>query len=140
MLEITNEEEGKKLVKKLQQRLEDLENEHMHMMREIAKLQNNDQGTWQVPFFIAKMVLIYTWLMEVILYSKDNCQWCDRARMLFDAVSVKYIEYKYQKDFTKEQFYDEFGEGSTFPQVSINTKHIGGFKDTLHYFQENNLI
>ena len=60
--------------------------------------------------------------------------------MLFDAVSVKYIEYKYQKDFTKKQFYDEFGEGSTFPQVSINTKHIGGFKDTLHYFQENNLI
>lgn len=60
--------------------------------------------------------------------------------MLFDAVSVKYIEYKYQKDFTKEQFYDEFGEGATFPQISINTKHIGGFKDTLHYFQEQNLI
>lgn len=35
----------KKLVKKLQQRLEDLENEYMHMMREIAKLQNKDQGT-----------------------------------------------------------------------------------------------
>lgn len=35
----------KKLVKKLQQRLEDLENDHMHMMREIAKLQNKDQGT-----------------------------------------------------------------------------------------------
>ena len=78
--------------------------------------------------------------MEVILYSKENCQWCDRARMLFDSINVKYIEYKYQKDFTKEQFINEFGSDSTFPQVSINTKHIGGFNETLHYFQENKLI
>jgi len=33
------------LVERLQYRVEDLENEHMHMMREIAKLQNKDQGT-----------------------------------------------------------------------------------------------
>jgi glutaredoxin len=79
-------------------------------------------------------------VMEVILYSKDNCQWCDRAKMLFDNLDVKYTEYKYEKDFTKKEFYAEFGEGATFPQISINTKHIGGFKDTLHYFQENNLI
>jgi glutaredoxin len=60
--------------------------------------------------------------------------------MLFDSVGVKYLEYKYERDFTKSQFFAEFGEGSTFPQVSINTKHIGGFKDTLHYFQENKII
>jgi glutaredoxin len=53
---------------------------------------------------------------------------------------VQYKEYKYERDFTKSQFYAEFGEGATFPQISINTKHIGGFKDTLHYFQENKLI
>ena len=78
--------------------------------------------------------------MEVILYSKKDCQWCDRAKMLFDSVGVKYLEYKYERDFTKSQFFAELGEGSTFPQVSINTKHIGGFKDTLHYFQENKII
>ena len=33
------------LVEKLQYRVEDLENEHMNMMREMAKLQNKDQGT-----------------------------------------------------------------------------------------------
>jgi len=33
------------LVERLQYRVEDLENEHMHMMREIAKLQNKNQGT-----------------------------------------------------------------------------------------------
>jgi len=79
-------------------------------------------------------------VMEVILYSRKNCQWCERAKMLFDNLDVKYTEYKYQEHFTKNDFISEFGEDATFPQISINTKHIGGFKDTLHYFQENNLI
>ncbi len=78
--------------------------------------------------------------MEVILYSKKDCQWCERAKMLFNNLDIKYTEYKYQNDFTKKEFYAEFGEGATFPQISSNTRHIGGCKDTLHYLQENKLI
>tara|TARA_B100001989_G_scaffold177567_1_gene128533 strand:- start:1606 stop:1842 length:237 start_codon:yes stop_codon:yes gene_type:complete len=78
--------------------------------------------------------------MEVILYSKKDCQWCERAKMLFNNLDIKYTEYKYQNDFTKKEFYAEFGEGATFPQISINTRHIGGFKDTLHYLQETKFI
>lgn len=78
--------------------------------------------------------------MKAVFYSKDNCQWCERVRMLFDTLHIDYIQYKYEEDFTKEQFYKEFGEGATFPQVSINNQHIGGCKDTLHFLQEQNLI
>ena len=60
--------------------------------------------------------------------------------MLFETLKIDYLEYKYQKDFTKDQFYAEFGEGSTFPQVSIDSEHIGGFKDTLQYLQEKDLL
>ena len=78
--------------------------------------------------------------MKAVFYSKDNCQWCERVKMLFETLKIDYLEYKYQKDFTKDQFYSEFGEGSTFPQVSINSEHIGGFKDTLQYLQEKDLL
>jgi len=78
--------------------------------------------------------------MKVVFYSKDNCQWCERVRQLFENLDIGYLEYKFEKDFTKQQFYAEFGEGATFPQVSIDNKHIGGCKDTLHYLQENKLI
>jgi glutaredoxin len=78
--------------------------------------------------------------MEVVLYSKENCQWCDRARMLLDNLDINYLEYKYEKDFTKDQFYGEFGEGATFPQVNIGSTHVGGFKDTLHYLQDRKVI
>ena len=55
-------------------------------------------------------------------------------------LKIEYLEYEYEKDFTKSQFYNEFGEGATFPQVSIGTTHIGGCKETLHYLQEQELL
>lgn len=78
--------------------------------------------------------------MQAVLYSKDNCQWCDRVRQLFTAVDIEYLEYKLDKDFTRQQFYDEFEEGATFPQVSINNKAIGGCKETLQHLQNLEMI
>ena len=78
--------------------------------------------------------------MKAVLWSKENCQWCDRVRQLLNSVKINYIEYKYDVDFTKQGFYSEFGEGATFPQVQIDNKHIGGCKDTLHHLQKLNLI
>ncbi len=44
------------------------------------------------------------------------------------------------EDFTKDQFYAEFGQGSTFPQVIVDDKHIGGCIDTVQYLKEQNLV
>ena len=78
--------------------------------------------------------------MKAVLWSKENCQWCERVRQLFSHCKIDYLEYKLDKDFTRKQFYEEFEEGATFPQVQLDNKHIGGCKDTLHYLQEKNLI
>ena len=78
--------------------------------------------------------------MKAVLWSKDNCQWCERVRLLFAHCKIEYLEYKLDKDFTRSQFIQEFEEGATFPQVQLDNKHIGGCKDTLHYLQAKNLI
>jgi glutaredoxin len=78
--------------------------------------------------------------MQAVVYTKQNCQWCDRVKYLLNHLKIEYLEYEYEKDFTKSQFYNEFGEGATFPQVSIGTIHIGGCKETLHYLQEQELL
>ena len=78
--------------------------------------------------------------MQAVVYTKENCQWCDRVKQLFKAVDLDYIEYKYDKDFTKQEFQMEFGGDATFPQVSIGSKHIGGCKETLHYLQEQKIL
>lgn len=78
--------------------------------------------------------------MQAVVYTKENCQWCERVKYLLNHINIDYLEYEYEKDFTKSQFYAEFGEGATFPQVNIDHKHIGGCKETLHYLQEQKLI
>ena len=78
--------------------------------------------------------------MKAVLWSRDNCQWCDRVKELFTATKIDYIEYKLDREFSRAQFYEEFEEGATFPQVQLDNKHIGGCKETLKYLQEKNMI
>ena len=53
---------------------------------------------------------------------------------------LNFVEYKLDRDFDKKQFYSQFGEGSTFPQVSVDSYTIGGAADTVKYLQEYNLV
>jgi len=47
--------------------------------------------------------------------------------------------YTLDVDFNKKQFYQEFGEGSTFPQITMDDKHLGGCSDTIEYLQKHNI-
>ena len=78
--------------------------------------------------------------MNAVVYTKDNCQWCDRVKSLLNTLDIDYLEYKYDKHFTKKQFHAEFGEDATFPQVSIDNNYIGGCKETLNYFKTKELF
>ncbi len=44
--------------------------------------------------------------MKAVLWSRDNCQWCERVRQLFAATKIEYLEYKLDRDFTRPQFYE----------------------------------
>ena len=78
--------------------------------------------------------------MTAVLWARDNWQWWERGKQLFAATNISVTEYKLDRDFTRHQFYEEFEEGATFPQVQIDNHYIGGCKDTLHHLQKLNLI
>ena len=48
--------------------------------------------------------------------------------------------YTLGKQFDKDAFYGEFGEGSTFPQVVCNGEKLGGSKETIEYLKEKQII
>jgi glutaredoxin 3 len=52
----------------------------------------------------------------------------------------QYVEYKLDKDFTREAFIGQFGEESTFPQVSVDATTIGGCSETVKYLQQHQLV
>lgn len=77
---------------------------------------------------------------QVVLYSANNCQECERARMLLESIGINYLEYKLDKDFTNKQFISEFGKSACLPQFSFGYKHIGGLKEALQYLKQKQLI
>lgn len=78
--------------------------------------------------------------MKAVLYSKNNCQECDRARMLLESLCISYLEYKHSQDFTDKQFAAEFGNEASYPQVAVDYEHLGSLKETLQYLKEKNVI
>ena len=78
--------------------------------------------------------------MKFTVYSKDGCPYCTKVEQVLELAHLQYVVYKLNKDFTREEFYSEFGQGSTFPQVIMNDKHIGGCSDTVKYLQEQKLV
>lgn len=79
--------------------------------------------------------------MRFTVYSKDGCPFCSKIEQVLQLSKLEHKVYKLNQDFTKEQFYAEFGQGSTFPQVLLNDqKHLGGCTDTVKYLQENQLV
>ena len=44
------------------------------------------------------------------IYSMEGCQYCAKIKQVLQLTEQKYVEYKLNRDFTAEEFYDEFPE------------------------------
>jgi glutaredoxin len=78
--------------------------------------------------------------MKFTVYSKPECPYCYKIKQVLELCGKDHVIYTLGEDFTKEQFYAEFGEGSTFPQIIMNDKHLGGCTDTIQYLKELSVI
>jgi glutaredoxin len=79
--------------------------------------------------------------MKFTVYSKDGCPYCTKIQQVLELSGLEHVIYKLNENFTREQFYAEFGEGSTFPQVILNDQtHLGGCTETVKYLREQNLV
>lgn len=51
-----------------------------------------------------------------------------------------FSEFVLNVNFTRQQFYAEFGNGATFPQVIINGQKMGGATETVKYLRNSKLL
>jgi len=67
---------------------------------------------------------------KVIIYTKDGCPYCFRAKALLDSKGAAYKEIDVGNDPEKRQALSEKSNGrKTVPQIFIMGKHIGGCDD-----------
>ena len=84
--------------------------------------------------------------MNFTVYSKDGCPFCTKVQRVLELSEKRHVVYKLDRDFTRTEFYDKFGVGSTFPQVIMNVEgpddgtHLGGCTETVKYLREQKLV
>ena len=74
------------------------------------------------------------------VYTMDGCSYCEKVQEVLREADQKFVTYKIDKNFTRDSFYGEFGEGATFPQVVVDGNKIGGASATVKYLKENKLV
>lgn len=77
---------------------------------------------------------------KFVVYSKDGCPFCDKVKEILTMTGQEYREYRLGLDFNREEFYNQFGPGSTFPRVVLGEELIGGCKETVEWLQEQKII
>ena len=79
--------------------------------------------------------------MKVTVYSKPNCQFCDKAKALLTQLKHEYTEKVVTKDISLEELFKELGKTvRTIPQIVIDENHIGGFNELREHFVDKGMI
>ena len=78
--------------------------------------------------------------MNFAVYTKDGCPYCDKVKQVLELTESRFVVYNLGQHFEKKEFYGEFGEGSTFPQVVVDGNKLGGCVDTIKFLKENEII
>ena len=74
--------------------------------------------------------------MEAIVWSKDPCPFCDRAKNLLKLKGSEFEERNITTgNWTKEQLMESVPGARTVPQILINGQLIGGFNELQQHLQ-----
>ena len=78
--------------------------------------------------------------MTFRVFSKDGCPACAKVQQVLQLAEVKHVIYKVNRDFTRDEFVQNFGRDATYPRVVLEDKLIGGCVETVKYLREQKLV
>ena len=76
------------------------------------------------------------------IYTKDNCDWCVKAKRLMIDLGIPYKELKLNEDYNKDELRKLVPETLplTVPQVFKFNSRIGGYEDLAAYFEMHGVM
>ena len=79
--------------------------------------------------------------MEIIIYSKPNCVYCDKSKALLKGLGLTYEEKMFGKDFkSPEELYEAVGKQvRTMPQIKIDGELVGGYNQLVEFMADKGL-
>jgi glutaredoxin 3 len=75
--------------------------------------------------------------MNAIIWSKDQCMFCEMAKDLLADYNIEYEERNISKgEWTREQLQEAAPGSKTVPQIWLHGKYIGGFTELKAYIKK----
>ena len=78
--------------------------------------------------------------MNFTVFSKNGCLYCEKVKKVLELTSSKFVVYNLGEHFDEKAFIEEFGYGTTFPQVVCDGKKLGGTVETVKFLREQKII
>jgi thioredoxin reductase (NADPH) len=80
-------------------------------------------------------------ISNILVYSKNNCGYCDKAKLLLKNLGLIYTEKKFEDFTSTEKLFEEIGKNvRSMPQIKINGKLIGGYNQLVEYLADKSLV
>jgi len=77
---------------------------------------------------------------ETIVWSKDNCPYCVKAKRMLDGKGIRYEERNItSNNWTKEQLLEAVPNARTVPQIFLHGSYIGGADALEKYFEDHDM-
>lgn len=77
--------------------------------------------------------------MTNIVWSKDNCSYCVKAKHILNSKNISFEERNISKEWTKEQLLEAVPNAKTVPQIFLWGKYIGGYDSLMEYIENHNM-
>lgn len=79
-------------------------------------------------------------MSNIIVYSKPDCPYCVKAKMLLKVKQHPYTESVIGKDILREDFVSLFPDVRTVPLIVIDGVKIGGYDQLVEWFDNPQLL
>jgi glutaredoxin len=70
------------------------------------------------------------------IYGKVGCNFCEKAKTLCKTRSIPFSYFQLDRDFTRDELFEQFPLAKTFPQIRIHNISIGGYEQLITYIDE----
>tara|TARA_B100000902_G_scaffold85603_1_gene89864 strand:- start:56 stop:325 length:270 start_codon:yes stop_codon:yes gene_type:complete len=79
--------------------------------------------------------------MEIVIYSKNNCVFCNKAKHLVKSLGLTYTEKKMEEFDSPQAMLEDIGKQvRTMPQIKIDGKLVGGYNQLVEYFADKGKV
>jgi glutaredoxin len=74
--------------------------------------------------------------MNAIIWSKEQCPYCDQAKALLKSKNIAYEERKIGSGYSREDLLEAVPTARTVPQIFVDGQHVGGFTELRKYVND----